>query len=115
MNESLDSPVGDVDTVDIVGVRNDGGLDLVISVIAPLDGSSSTLSLLDAKVRNYMQAALSEAFLKHYGRSPGARVTIYISCEYPVAEAAQNLIRRMQETAMEYGIGLELRPGMQVH
>lgn len=109
------SPVGDVDTVDIVGVRKSGGVDLVISATAALDGSPATLSLLETKVTNYMRAALSEDFLKHYGCSEGAPVTIHISCAHPVAEAAHELIRKLREMAAEYGIGLELRSDMWVH
>jgi uncharacterized protein DUF6572 len=110
------SPVGDVDTIDVVGVRKDGGLDLVISVAAPLDASPSTLSLLEAKIRNYIKAAQSEAFLARYGRSLGVPVTIYVSCTHPIAEAARAVIEKLTDSALEDGISLEVQAHMgEVH
>jgi len=108
--------VGDVDTIDVVGVRKDGGLDLAIAVDAPLDASPSTLSFLEAKIRNYIKAAQSEAFLTHYGCSLGVPVTIYVSCAHPIAEAARDLIERLKELALQDGVGLEMRTHMgEVH
>lgn len=109
MTAGSSSPLTDEDTVDVVGIRKDGGVDLVISVTAALDASPSTLSLLEAKIRNYIKAAQSEAFLAHYGRSLGVPVTIYISCAHPIAEPAQELIERLTDSALEDGIGLEVR------
>jgi hypothetical protein len=106
------SPVGDPDTLDIVGVRDDGGLDLVISAVAALDDSPSTLAAVEQKVRNYVIAGQSEAMLRYYDREPGACVSIYISCAFPIAAAAQELIDRLREEALQTGIGLEVRSYM---
>ena len=112
MTAGLPDPVKDVDTIDVVGVRKDGGLDLVISVASPLDASPSTLSLLEAKIRKYIEAAQAEVFLAHYGRPLGVPVTIYISCAHPIAEAARDVIERLTGVALEDGIGLEVRTRM---
>jgi hypothetical protein len=106
------SPVGDVDTVDVVGVRKDGGLDMVISVVAPLDDSPSTLRQLETKVLNYIQGAKSEAFLPYYGCSVGAPVTICISCAHPISPSAMALMDPLRTTAAESGIVLEVRKHM---
>lgn len=116
MTDESSSPVGDVDTVDIVGVRKDGGLDLILTASAALDASPVTLSLLETKLRNYMSAALSKRFLNHYGRALGDPVTIYLSCAHPIADPAREVIRRLREEAREKGIGLEVRTHMgEVH
>jgi hypothetical protein len=106
------SPIGDVDTVDVVGVRNDGGLDLALCAGAALDASPETLSRLDMKLRNYIKAALSEGFLREYGCSAGAPVTIHISCAHPVADAARDLLRRLREEAVKNGIGFDMRSNL---
>lgn len=105
-----------MDTVDIVGVRKDGGLDMVLSASAALDASPATLSLLEAKLRNYLNAALSARFLEHYGRTPGTQVTIYVSCAHPITDAARDVIRKMREEALGAGVMLEVRTHMgEVH
>lgn len=109
MTEGSSSPIGEVDTIDIVGVRKDGGLDLAICANAALDHSSSTLSRLETKIRNYLTAAQSEEFLSDYGCSAGVPVTVYIFCEYPIVKEARDLIERLRTTAHEQGIGLEVR------
>lgn len=57
MNESRTQPISDADNLDVVGVREDGGIDLVITCSGPLDDSNETVELLGQKVRNYAQLA----------------------------------------------------------
>lgn len=52
MTDGTHGSINDVDIVDIVGARNDGGLDMIISVTGPIDDSQSSLSKLEAKIRN---------------------------------------------------------------
>jgi len=102
----------DSDTLDIVGPRKDGGLDLVISARGPIDGSPETLSLLESKIRSYLTAAKSEMFLRHYGRDRGVPVSIYIACPYAVAPAALALVEKMRAFAKEEGVCIEIRKYM---
>src|ERR1700679_3594566 len=39
----MSQPIQNVDSIDVVGVRNDAGIDLVVSCFGPLDGSPETL------------------------------------------------------------------------
>ena len=98
-----------VDAVDLVGVRHDGGLDMVIWVSGAIDGSPETLSLLETKIRNYMRGARSEDFLKQFHRCLGTAVTICILCPHPITAKAQGLIERLRVAASEAGIDLALR------
>jgi hypothetical protein len=98
-----------VDAVDLVGIRRDGGLDMIISIVGPLDDSPATLSLLETKIRNYVRGARSEDFLKQFDRCLGAAVTICILCPYPIPAKAQGLIERLRVTALGAGIDLVLR------
>lgn len=43
-----------LDAIDVVGVRLDGGIDLVISCYGPLDDSAETLAALETKINNYI-------------------------------------------------------------
>lgn len=106
-------PMSDEDTVDIVGIRKDGGLDMVVSAAGPIDDSPETLRLLENKLKNYIMGANSEAFPRHYGRSPGVPVVIYISCTHPISPAAIKVIDRLRASAAENGVGLEIRRQME--
>lgn len=110
--DSLDSPFTDADTIDIVGVRKGGGLNLVLSVSGPIDDSPYTLKALETKIGNYIAGAKSERFLRHYGQELEAPIVIYISCDYPISNAAHTVIREMQRVAQAKRVGLELRRHM---
>jgi uncharacterized protein DUF6572 len=114
--EPSSSPIGDPDTVDVVGVREDGGLDMVISASGPIDGSADTLMRLETKIRNYVAGATSELFLQRYGLARGAAVSIYVSCPYPIAGPATEVIEKLKGAAAKQGIALEVRKYMgEVH
>ena len=102
----------DSDSLDIVGSRKDGGLDLVISASGPINSLPDTLSLLESKIRNYLAAAKSEIFLRHYGRNVGAPVSIFIACPYEISPEALALVERMRMTAAAEGVCIEIRKYM---
>jgi hypothetical protein len=60
----MSQPIQNVDSIDIVGLRNDAGIDLVVLCSGPLDGSAETLRALREKVRGYIEAACSEHIWK---------------------------------------------------
>ena len=109
---SSDSAIDRLDEFDIVGVRKDGGADLVIVAQGPLDGSATTLSALDQKIRNYIREASSSAFLKKYELQADARLMIYISCAFPIDPAALRVIDRLQPLAARIGARIEVRKQM---
>jgi hypothetical protein len=104
MNVS-NGPIGNLDRFDVVGVRKDGGVDVVISCAGPLDDSPETLWLLWQKVRNYLGEIASEAFRSEYGSGP---VRILISCQHDVSSPAQTLIASLRDEAASQGVGLLL-------
>lgn len=105
-------PFTDADIVDVVGVPKKGGLDLVILAEGPVDDSPSTLKQLEDKILAYIGGAANPKFLEYYGQSPGAPIAIYISCAYPIAKSALNLIERMKVIAAASGILLAVRKQM---
>jgi hypothetical protein len=62
----LEPPIQNLDAFDIVGERKDGGVDLVVSCSGPLDTSSTTLGLIERKVRAYLVTIAHENFARIY-------------------------------------------------
>jgi hypothetical protein len=107
-----DSPVSNLDAFDVVGVRNDGGLDLVISCSGPLDSSAQTIRNLETKVRNYLREILEArdpTLLERYRCAADATVRIIVSCPHQVAHEAMSTVERMKELASASGVELILR------
>lgn len=102
-------PIENLDAIDVVGVRKDGGLDLVISCSGPLDASAETLELIQAKIANYLREireARSPTIFEQYECAPDARVRIILSCAFPMHPDAVDVIKRMKRGAESMGIAL---------
>jgi hypothetical protein len=89
-------PLSDADTVDVVGVLKDGGVDLAIAYRGPLDDSEETVNLLTLKVRNYAHLALDPALFTHYQAREGP-VRIFVSCEHPVSARAKQALDSLRD------------------
>jgi hypothetical protein len=87
--DSLDSPVGLIDAIDIVGVCKDGGIDTVIVCAGALDDSKTTLASLRLKIRHYSRDIASQSFVEQYGTDP---VRIFVACEHEISKQAKQLI-----------------------
>ena len=101
---NADTPVTNPDRFDVVGVRNDGGVDAVVSCQGPLDDSAQTLWLLGQKVRNYLREIPSDDFRAKYGTGP---VRILISCRHDVSSSAGALISSLQGEAAAQSVDLQ--------
>jgi hypothetical protein len=102
-------PIQNVDCIDIMGKRHDGGADLVVVVSGPLDGSQSTISALRQKVRNYVAEAMNPAFQRQNGIAGANDTRILIVCEHPVDDLAHAAIDELREYAREFGIAVLLQ------
>jgi hypothetical protein len=98
-----ESPIADIDLLDIVGVRKDGGIDAVIACSGPLDNSAETLSRLAMKVRGYLTAIASNGFTNQYGEGP---VRIFVSCDHGVSAEALNAINSLGREATKQNVHL---------
>lgn len=106
---NMSSPIENLGSIDVVGVRNDGGLDLVISCAGPLDGSKETLWNLERKILNYLgeiREAKNPSLLESYGCSPDAKVSILIAHDPPIDPNALAVIQQMREVASAEGVQL---------
>jgi hypothetical protein len=108
----MSQPIQNVDSIDVVGVRRDAGLDLVVSCSGPIDGSSETLRTLREKVQGYIKAACSNAIWSAYPDAKVGPIGIYISCEHGVSARALKAIDLLIGEAASKGVTLRLVKSM---
>jgi hypothetical protein len=100
-------PLTDADNLDLVGVRQAGGVDLVVSCSGPLDESDQTIELLSQKIKNYAQLALNPNLFTHYNAESGP-VRIFVSCEFAVSSRAGKTIEALREELAAQAVELRL-------
>lgn len=103
--DSQFSLVGPVDSIDIVGVRKDGGVDTVIVCPGPLDGSEVTLESLSLKIQHYLRDIASTGFVEQYGTGS---VRIFVACEHEISAQAKQLIDHLSHEAAKQRVLLVL-------
>lgn len=101
-------PIQNIDNVDIVGHRKDGGVDLVIVASGPLDPSEQTQRLLLAKIRSYLEQLNTEAFRAEFRYPAPDRVRIVVHCEHPIHPVIEELIRRCKPWVEDNDARIEL-------
>ena len=94
-----------MDTFDVVGVRKDGGIDLVVSCAGPLDSSPDTLWRLGQKVRNYLREVRGDNFRTKYGTGT---VQILVSCAHKVSKPALAMIRTLEREGAKQKVHVRL-------
>ena len=105
-------PIQDLDSIDLIGERKDGGVDLVIVASQPLDDSADTCDSIRAKVSCYLTAIGSEAFQMEYGHPPREKTSIILVCDHPIYANASAVIEECKTVAAEQGTRFELRRSM---
>jgi len=89
MNEA---PIQNLDSFDIVGERNDGGVDLVVVCSGPLDDSADTQALLKEKIQNYLDAAVHPNLPNVYPAAKEGPVRIVVACQHEISSVSQRTI-----------------------
>jgi hypothetical protein len=102
-------PIQDLDSIDLVGKRRDGGVDLAIVASQPIDDSGQTLECIRHKVRTYLAVIALEEFQAEMGHPPLENTTIIIACEHPIHPRAQGVIEECRAAAAAQGVRLEVR------
>ena len=108
MQTDPDTPIQNLDRIDIVGVRKDGGLDLAIIVKGPLDGTDETLHQLAQKVRNYLTEIAAGELLERYPEAMPGIFRVLIFCKYPIDAVALGLIHALESEAADQDVLLVL-------
>ena len=89
-------PIQTGDSIDIVAVRDDGGVDLIIVVHGFLDDSEQTQNLLERKVKNYLQQRNSAAFTAEFRYPPAGQVQIVLETDGKLPHAIRSLVERLE-------------------
>ena len=73
--------VGPLDSLDLMGARKDGGIDLVIVTVGKFQGTSEEQKNLLNKIQNYLNYISSKEFMKEFGKPLKERVEIKLKLE----------------------------------
>jgi hypothetical protein len=109
---SSQPPSQNVDAFDVVGERQEGGVDLIVSCSGPLDSSPGSLQLIERKVGAYLVTIAHANFARTYRAPERGPVRIFVSCEHFVSEAAQVMIDALAVKAAKQGVALLLVKSM---
>ncbi|QDU31504.1 hypothetical protein ETAA8_66630 [Anatilimnocola aggregata] len=72
-------PIQDLDNIDIIGVRKDGGVDLAIVASSYMDGSAEHQQLLLDKLQSYLAQLNSDEFQEEFERPAPEKTRIIVS------------------------------------
>lgn len=101
-------PIQDLDGIDFVGKRHDGGVDLGIVASQPIDGSPQTLESIRCKVKTYLTVIELEGFQSEMGYPPRDKTAIILVCDHPIHSDARLVIEECSALAAESGVSLEV-------
>lgn len=102
-------PIQSVDTIDITGQREDGGVDLIIIASQPIDDSPETLESIRQKVQTYLAVIHTEEFQAEMGNPPRDKIAIILACTFPIHATAHSVIAQCKVAAASKGVSLEIR------
>jgi hypothetical protein len=89
------SPVGDPERLDLIGKRNDGGVDLLLVVARPLDLSPADVGAVSKKFRNYCRYVKSREFAAEFGAPSRESVRIGLRSDWEVPRPLIELISQI--------------------
>lgn len=96
-----EDPIQNLENIDIVGKRNDGGVDLVLVVSRKLLCSDEHLQLLQTKMQNYLSIINCDEFIRDFGNPSPERTAIKIVCVVPPDPGILDVIKQMEPTVRE--------------
>jgi Domain of unknown function (DUF3806) len=105
-------PIQELDSIDFIGKRPDGGVDLIITASQPIDDSTHTLGSIRHKVRTYLKAIGLDAFQAEMGHPPREKCAIILVCQHPIHAKAEAVIEECRAEAAAQGVRLEIRRSM---
>lgn len=91
-----DQPLNSDGRIDVVALREEGDVELIIIARGRLDGSERTQGLLQIKIKHYLQQRNSIAFNAEFQHPPADKVHIVLECDRPPAPAIRSLIRQLE-------------------
>jgi len=102
------SPIKDLLTIDMIGRRKDGGVDLGIIVSGKLTGSKEDQQLLMDKVEAYLKAIKSDKFQRDFNNPPPRKTQILIKCLVPPEREIVELVKSMERWVRDNSARIKL-------
>lgn len=100
-------PIQNLDRIDLMGRRKDGGVDLVIVVSGPLQDIETHLDGVERKIAAYIHAISSPQFAEEFPQSDAARRILLVT-EHAIDPAVIALIDSLRRTAVDAGAALDI-------
>lgn len=101
-------PIKSLTSIDMIGKRKDGGVDLGIIVSRRLRSSVEHQKLLMDKVEAYLGAINSEKFKREFDNPPPRKTRILIKCLVPPDPVIIELVRRMEQWVKDNNARIKL-------
>jgi hypothetical protein len=109
---SWSSPVGDPDLLDLVGAREDCGVDLVLVADRPLDNGPQTRAIVSRKLRNYCAYVASQQFADEFGSPCPERTCIIVRVPAEPPREIVSLLNRLHaDSGTLARLVIEVEPG----
>ena len=102
------SPLSELDNLDVIGERKEGGVDMLVVTTGPLDASDETCHKLHAKLSTYLHAAIHPNFSNVYPAASTGRVRIFVSDSHAVSERARQVVESMSREALARGVEIRI-------
>jgi hypothetical protein len=87
-------PIQNLDQIDLLAPRHDGGVDLIIVASSRMDGSPEHQKLLLDKIQGYMAYVNSAEFKAEFGNPPADKVEIVVSYKHEPHPAMLMLLEK---------------------
>lgn len=102
--EDFSPPIQNLEAIDVVGRRRDGGTDLFIACTGALDDSPDTLGRVKSKVMGYLLTAAN--YSGGIDQSATQAVRVVIVCQYSISALAEGMINSLARIAKGQGVEL---------
>jgi hypothetical protein len=102
-------PIQNIENIDVVGRRKDGGVDLMIVTSSHLDESKETQKLLLDKIESYLEQLNTPEFQEEFDHPSPEQVRIVIDCDQRPSDVIMELLRRSRDWVKENNATLAMK------
>jgi hypothetical protein len=102
------SPLSDLDNLDVVAELKDGGVDMFVVPTGPLDASAETCQRLREKLSAYLSAAVHPNFPNVYPEARNGRVRIFVSDSHAISDRASQVVQEVSREALTRGVEIRI-------
>jgi len=101
-------PIQNVESVDVIGKKPDGGVEMYICASQPIDDSPETLETIRQKVAYYLDVFDVSDFLSEMEYPPRELSRIIIVCDFPIHPTAERVIQECDKVNSKRGLSVSV-------